>query len=125
MGVMFGRGVGAELILSRDENRPLSSDPPSRQAAENWLNAFARNPSRNIATAGTPYGDEDKFSVGGTDFYHGHAYALLKVDAQSKTVVVSNPYDTSTSITLTYDQFMDTFRGISSAAINPRRMFAT
>lgn len=123
--VLLSSGVRRNTLESPDVRKPFSSNAEKRAEVEAWLNGFSRE--RFIATVNTPRrgSDTHTFTIGGNTFHYTHAYALLNVNTEGRTVTVANPHDTSRPITITYDQFMNTFSDLSFVTLDYRRMFNT
>ena len=46
-----------------------------------------------------------------------HAYSISSVDKVNKTVTVSNPHNTNSRITLSYDEFKTSYRALTFAVM--------
>lgn len=55
-------------------------------------------------------------------FVSNHSYSVLEVNQIEKTIKLSNPWDTSKSFELTFDQFKDNFAGISGIRIDNAKL---
>jgi hypothetical protein len=78
-----------------------------------------------IATANTPSsakGDRGIFTVNGIKFATGHAYSIVNVDKFSKNVFISNPWDTSKIIQLSYEDFTEVFNQVSAVEVKHNQL---
>ena len=85
------------------------------------------DPEMYIATASTKHsavGILGSYTAKGTTkfFVPGHAYSISKVNLESKTVVLANPWNTSKHIELTFNQFKEVFSIIGAIRINNRQL---
>lgn len=120
------RQLNTRLIFADGRENSFNDVPSQQSNAEAWLDSFQNQ--REIGTVSTPHrseGDRGTFEVDGQRFFYSHAYAVLRVDRQARTVIVANPHNTGNQIHLTYNQFMRAFRTIKSVEINYNRMFRT
>ncbi len=94
---------------------------------DHYLETF--DSETHIATVNTNYGAgklANVYRVEGTSTFliPGHAYSLSAVDIQRKLVTVVNPWDTSKSIILSFDQFKENFSSLSAVRINNAKLLA-
>jgi len=109
------------------------------ESNELFLNHFLEtfDPDVYIATVNTKHLDMSKLSnkireAFGLSTYKGsgtnkmfvarHAYSLTAVDKQTKIVTIANPWDTTKPITLTFQQFKETFNTVSAVRIHHAKL---
>lgn len=83
-----------------------------------------------LITGASQNGDQDHFKVNGKTFYHSHAYAFQSIekdwDGNIKSITVKNPRNDSektwgTNISLTYQEFLDTFSIMGLVTLKPEK----
>jgi hypothetical protein len=77
---------------------------------ESHLDQIADNPNM-LAMASSESGPSHHQVLG------NHAYSISSVDKVNKTVTVSNPHNTNSRITLSYDEFKTSYRALTFAVM--------
>jgi len=57
-------------------------------------------------------------------FVPGHAYSISGVDKKNRVIKLANPWDTTKSIELTFDQFKGTFGGLDAVRIDNAKLLS-
>lgn len=102
-----------------------SLDEKGMAYLDHYLENF--DPEVHIATVSTKHGVGKVtgfYRASGTVkfFVPGHAYSISDIDTEKKTVSLANPWDTSKTIALTFDQFKKTFSGFQAIRIDSAKL---
>jgi|GEM_PF-6908445 len=113
----------AAMLYAGNYGMPLKLDARQSNEVIHMLEEFARRPYQIMLTASSVGKSDGTYVDNKQRIYGNHAYAIVRVDTNAKTVTLVNPHNTKNArFTISYDEFLSYFSVINGVTLNQKQI---